>query len=65
MAVVAAQKGTPNDQVAILRNDHVINQDGSYQYTYETGNGIVGEQQGFLKNAGTDKEAAVSSSKYD
>lgn len=37
-----------------------MNPDGSYKYAYETGNGIVAEEEGFLKNQGTDDEAQVS-----
>lgn len=29
-------------------------------YRYETGNGIVAEEQGYLKNAGTEAEAQVA-----
>lgn len=36
------------------------NPDGSYKYAYETGNGIIVEEEGFVKNAGTDEEAHVS-----
>lgn len=37
-----------------------MNVDGSYKYAYETGNGIIAEEEGFLKNAGTEDEAQVS-----
>lgn len=60
LAVVAADKLTGNEQVPILRNDVVVNPDGSYQYAYETGNGIVAESQGFLKNIDKDTDAQVS-----
>ncbi|XP_018398874.1 PREDICTED: larval cuticle protein 8-like [Cyphomyrmex costatus] len=33
------------------------NPDGSYNYNYETGNGIQVQEEGHLNNAGTDNEA--------
>ncbi|XP_036320422.1 uncharacterized protein LOC118734931 [Rhagoletis pomonella] len=33
-------------KVSILRNDQEMNNDGSYRYQYETGNGIIGTEQG-------------------
>lgn len=60
LAVVAADKLTGTEQVPILRNDQVVNPDGTYQYAYETGNGIVAESQGFLKNVAPEVDAQVS-----
>ncbi|KAG5887940.1 hypothetical protein JTB14_003035 [Gonioctena quinquepunctata] len=40
-------------QIPILRYDNNPNQgDGSYNYLYETGNGILAEERGFLKGVG-------------
>jgi hypothetical protein len=36
------------------------NADGSYKYAYETGNGINVEEEGYVKNQGTEEEAQVS-----
>lgn len=47
-------------EVTILRNEQNVNADGTYQYAYETSNGIAAEEQGHLKNVGTDDEAIVS-----
>lgn len=50
------------EEVPILRNEQEINADGSYSYSYETGNGISAHEEGKIKNAGTEQEAAVSNS---
>ena len=47
------------DPIPILRQEQEVNYDGSYKYSYETGNGITAEEQGYLKNPGTDAEAQV------
>lgn len=44
----------------LFRQEQEQNVDGSYKYLYETGNGIFAEEEGFLKNAGTEEEAQVS-----
>lgn len=38
--------------IPILKYDSKLNHDGSYQYSYETGNGIQAAEQGYVKNAG-------------
>ncbi|KAG8233375.1 hypothetical protein J437_LFUL005837, partial [Ladona fulva] len=43
-------------------NDH--NPDGSYAYSYQTGNGISAQERGFLKNPGTQVEAQVAQGSY-
>lgn len=48
------------EEDTILRNEQNVNADGSYQYAYETSNGISAEEQGHLKNSGTENEAIVS-----
>ncbi|XP_034249456.1 endocuticle structural glycoprotein SgAbd-2-like [Thrips palmi] len=56
LAAVAAQQFQQPYQyttpIPIIRLDNVVNPDGSFSYTYETGNGIQAQAQGFLKNAG-------------
>lgn len=48
-------------QIPILKSSAVTNGDGSYQYEYETGNGILAAQNGYVKNAGyKDSEAQVA-----
>jgi loricrin len=48
-----------NENFVIDRQEYENNGDGSYKYAYETGNGIAAEEEGFLKNAGTEEEAQV------
>lgn len=36
----------------IIRQDAEVNFDGSYHSSFETGNGIVADEQGYLKNPG-------------
>lgn len=52
-------------EIPIIRELNDINPDGSYNYAYETANGISVEEQGFLKNQGDPKhEAQVSQGQY-
>lgn len=47
--------------IPILKYDSKLNHDGSYQFEYETGNGIQAAEQGFVKNAGQkDNEIQVA-----
>ncbi|KAG6451777.1 endocuticle structural glycoprotein SgAbd-8 [Manduca sexta] len=49
----AAPQGQPeHEPIPIVRDDSQINGDGSYQYAYETGNGISADQKGELKKVG-------------
>ncbi|XP_038210330.1 endocuticle structural glycoprotein SgAbd-2-like [Zerene cesonia] len=51
--------------IPILRQNQEINPDGSYQWSYETGNGIAAQEQGYLKNAGIkDAEAQVAQGSF-
>ncbi|XP_037941026.1 endocuticle structural glycoprotein SgAbd-8 [Teleopsis dalmanni] len=50
----------PNDPIPIIRQEQEVNFDGSYKYSYETGNGIIAEEEGYLKNAGTDAEGQLA-----
>lgn len=47
------------EPIQILRKEMKTNPDGSYQSQFETGNGIIVEQSGFLKNMGQEKIAQV------
>ncbi|XP_029663552.1 cuticle protein CP14.6-like [Formica exsecta] len=40
------------------------NPDGSYNYSYETGNGIQAQEEGHLNNVGTDQEALEARGSY-
>ncbi|KAI5631619.1 insect cuticle protein domain-containing protein [Phthorimaea operculella] len=48
----AAPQGSSTEPIPILRQDSEVNGDGSYQYAYETGNGISADQKGDLKKVG-------------
>ncbi|XP_058057253.1 endocuticle structural glycoprotein SgAbd-2-like [Anopheles bellator] len=47
----------------VLRQDSEVNPEGSYQYAYETSNGITAQEQGTLKNVGEDV-AKVAQGQY-
>ncbi|XP_055596153.1 endocuticle structural glycoprotein SgAbd-2-like [Uranotaenia lowii] len=47
----------------VLRHDAEVNVDGSYQFAYETSNGITHEEQGALKNVG-DEQAQVAQGQF-
>ncbi|CAG9785098.1 unnamed protein product [Diatraea saccharalis] len=53
------------DVIPIIKQQQEVNFDGSYQYSYETGNGIAAQEQGYLKNAGVkDAEAQVAQGSF-
>jgi loricrin len=55
-------KTTP---IPILKFDNQQNHDGSYNYAFETANGINAHEQGFVKNAGVkDGEIQVQQGYY-
>ncbi|XP_077293699.1 endocuticle structural glycoprotein ABD-4-like [Arctopsyche grandis] len=65
VALSAPQSGPSTEPIPILKQEQEINPDGSYKWSYETGNGIAAEEQGFLKNAGDpEKEAQVAQGQY-
>uniref|UniRef100_A0A1I8P830 Uncharacterized protein n=1 Tax=Stomoxys calcitrans TaxID=35570 RepID=A0A1I8P830_STOCA len=70
-AVVSAQRGlvprptTFEGNAVILKQDFNLNPDGSYNYNYETSNGIRADEAGYLKNAGNPQlEAQVMQGSY-
>ncbi|KAK9869772.1 hypothetical protein WA026_003504 [Henosepilachna vigintioctopunctata] len=53
-----AQQAVTKEPIPIIKYvNEGVGPDGSYQWSFETGNGIQAEEQGQLKDAGTDKEA--------
>ncbi|XP_030388582.1 endocuticle structural glycoprotein ABD-4 [Scaptodrosophila lebanonensis] len=56
----ARPQGPATEPIPIIRQEQEVNFDGSYKYSYETGNGINVEEEGYLKNAGTDNEGQVA-----
>lgn len=59
LAVVAADKLSGQEQAQVLRNEASINPDGSYKYSYETSNGISADEQGALKQVGTEQAEVI------
>ncbi|KAK9721342.1 Insect cuticle protein [Popillia japonica] len=68
VACVTAQGGqryrpapnpSPGQSIAILRQQSDLNPDGSYQWSYETENGISAQEQGQLKNVPNSQEPAI------
>lgn len=49
---LAETPSEPQEVIPILRQESQINGDGTYQYSFETGNGINAEQKGDLKKVG-------------
>ncbi|XP_055642365.1 endocuticle structural glycoprotein ABD-4-like [Toxorhynchites rutilus septentrionalis] len=51
IAATIAAPQRPDAEAEIISQDSNIDPDGSYQYSYETANGIRGQEQGTLKRA--------------
>ncbi|XP_017785768.1 PREDICTED: endocuticle structural glycoprotein SgAbd-1-like [Nicrophorus vespilloides] len=52
----------PGQQIAIVRQDSTLNPDGSYQWNYETANGIAAQEQGAQKAVGNEAGTAAQGS---
>ncbi|KRT85225.1 Insect cuticle protein, partial [Oryctes borbonicus] len=50
---------SPGQHIAILRQQSDVNPDGSYQWSYETENGISAQEQGQLKNVPNSPDPAI------
>ncbi|XP_026328708.1 uncharacterized protein LOC113236755 [Hyposmocoma kahamanoa] len=60
-----AQQQYTTEPIPIIRQEQIINPDGSYRYSYETGNGISAEEQGYVKNQGVpEQEAQTAQGQY-
>ncbi|XP_028031812.1 larval cuticle protein LCP-17-like [Bombyx mandarina] len=57
VAVAVAAPQSPTEPIPILKQESNIEPDGSYQYSYETGNGISAAERGALKNIGAEEPA--------
>ncbi|XP_046393077.1 endocuticle structural glycoprotein SgAbd-2-like [Ischnura elegans] len=54
----AAARGPAPNIIPIVRQAQDVGFDGTFQYSYETANGITVQEKGYLKNAGVkDQEA--------
>ncbi|CAG9785083.1 unnamed protein product [Diatraea saccharalis] len=59
------QQQYTTEPIPIIRQEQVINPDGSYKWSYETGNGITAEEQGYVKNQGIpEQEAQTAQGQY-
>ncbi|KAE8573249.1 endocuticle structural glycoprotein SgAbd-4 [Halyomorpha halys] len=58
-AARSAPQVKPNDPVAIISSTDEHNPDGSYQWSYETANGIKAQETGSLKPAQDPKDGQV------
>ncbi|KAG5868899.1 hypothetical protein JTB14_014475 [Gonioctena quinquepunctata] len=57
LAVSYAQQQPQGEPIPIVRYENEgVNADGSYQWSFETANGIRAQEQGQLKNPGTENE---------
>ncbi|XP_041976351.1 larval cuticle protein LCP-17-like [Aricia agestis] len=58
LSLFAVALAAPQGQeIPILRQDSNINPDGSFQYSFETGNNIITDANGQLKNIGAEEPA--------
>ncbi|KAG8235583.1 hypothetical protein J437_LFUL015438 [Ladona fulva] len=60
LAVLGAPQQSNTTPIPILRYESEVNHDGSYKYSYETGNEIQVEETGVLKNPGVEGQEAQS-----
>jgi hypothetical protein len=58
LPVPVPQPGLRLPPIAILRQAQDLQHDGSYQFSYETENGIAAQEEGSIKNRGHQDEAA-------
>ncbi|XP_049866249.1 uncharacterized protein LOC126366948 [Pectinophora gossypiella] len=59
------QQQYTTEPIPIIRQEQSINPDGSYKWSYETGNGIAAEEQGYVKNQGVpEQETQVAQGQY-
>lgn len=63
VAFAAPQDQPTSEPIPIVKDDSQINGDGSYQFAYETGNGISADAKGELKKVG-DVDALVVTGEY-
>ncbi|KAJ8956813.1 hypothetical protein NQ318_014227 [Aromia moschata] len=68
MAIIAsarAQQHPTSEPIAIVKYDNEgVNADGSYQWSLETANGIVAQEQGQLKQVGNEPDVLEVQGSY-
>ncbi|XP_012267371.3 endocuticle structural glycoprotein SgAbd-4-like [Athalia rosae] len=63
--VLARPAGDSKDPIPIVSQESDgPNPDGSYKWSYETGNGIKAQEEGSLVDAGTEKESISAKGSY-
>ncbi|CAH1391452.1 unnamed protein product [Nezara viridula] len=62
LAIVQSQQ--PPNSAVIISSENENNYDGTYKYRYQTSNGITVEEEGSLKNPGTEGEAQTARGSY-
>ncbi|XP_071442475.1 endocuticle structural glycoprotein SgAbd-8-like [Hetaerina americana] len=60
MVTIAMPQQPGSTPIPILKYESEVNHDGSYRYSYETGNEIAVEEKGELKNRGVEGQEAQS-----
>lgn len=60
----SAPSGPQQPPIAILSFENENNGDGTYRFSYETENGIKAQEQGEIKNKGSENEIASVSGSY-
>ncbi|GLV31155.1 hypothetical protein CBL_12229 [Carabus blaptoides fortunei] len=58
------QRSKSTQEIPILRFNNENNGDGSYQFDFETANGIQTQEAGHLKNAGSESESIMVHGSY-
>ncbi|KAK7867374.1 hypothetical protein R5R35_008918 [Gryllus longicercus] len=58
LALAAARPQRP-EEIPIIKSEYNLNPDGSYQWNYETGNGIKAQETGSLEPADDPKDGNV------
>ncbi|CAK1604195.1 unnamed protein product [Parnassius mnemosyne] len=64
-SVYQQQQLYTTEPIPIIRQEHIQNPDGSYKWSYETGNGITAEELGYVKNLGVpEQEVQTAQGQY-
>ncbi|XP_011214355.1 endocuticle structural glycoprotein ABD-4 [Bactrocera neohumeralis] len=61
---LARPQGPTTEPIPIIRQEQEVNFDGSYKFSYETGNGIQADEEGYLKNAGSEAEGTSAQGSF-
>ncbi|XP_062547388.1 endocuticle structural glycoprotein SgAbd-2-like [Armigeres subalbatus] len=64
VGLVCAVFAESDQEATVVKHDAEVNVDGSYQFAYETSNGIQHEEQGQLKKLGEEEQAVVAEGRF-